>query len=377
MNLREIRAKSVLNSYGKIDSWFISRYGMNLYRGCEHNCAYCDGRAENYFVEGEFGHDLAVKVNALEVLGRELPRIEGNMRTGAGFIMIGGGVGDSYQPVEERYRLTRRVLQLLREFGYPAHVLTKSTLVLRDIDILKEINQRSRAMVSFSFSSMDEGISAIFEPGVPSPGDRLKALIRFKREGLACGMFLLPLIPYITDLPDMVEECVARAAEAKLDCVIFGGMTLKDGRQRAYFFRVLEEYYPSLVPEYHNLYRNGERGNPEKVYSEAINMLFGAIARKYRLPLRIPPSVYGDVLKGNDRVVVILEHMDYLLRMMGKPSPYGRAAYSISRLKEPLSSRVSDLRGIRGVGKVTERIIREILETGSSSYYRDLMVGSA
>ncbi len=98
-------------------------------------------------------------------------------------------------------------------------------------------------------------------------------------------------------------------------------------------------------------------------------MFFGEIARKYRVPARVPQSVYGDLLKGNDLVVVILEHIDYLLRLKGKPSPYGRAAYSISQLKEPLDSVESDLRGIKGVGKVTERIVWEILETGSSSYY--------
>jgi len=99
VTIREIEAKSILRKHKKIDSWFISHYGMNLYRGCSHNCAYCDGRSEGYYVDGEFGEDVTAKVNAIEVLRRELDPKRKRIPLKRSFIMVGGGVGDSYQPI--------------------------------------------------------------------------------------------------------------------------------------------------------------------------------------------------------------------------------------------------------------------------------------
>ena len=166
MTVHEILAKSILRTRTTIDSWFISRSGMNLYRGCQHNCSYCDGRAERYRIDGVFGEDVAVKKNAIEILRRELnPRRKRRPLTGC--ILLGGGVGDSYQPVEHHYRLARQVLQLLRTCRYPVHILTKSVLVERDLEIIGDIHDQCGALVSGSFSSVDDDISAVFEPGVP------------------------------------------------------------------------------------------------------------------------------------------------------------------------------------------------------------------
>ena len=99
MTIREIEAKSILRKHKKIDSWFISHYGMNVYRGCSHNCVYCDGRSEGYYVDGEFGEDVTAKVNAIEVLRRELDPKRKRTPFKRSFIMVGGGVGDSYQPI--------------------------------------------------------------------------------------------------------------------------------------------------------------------------------------------------------------------------------------------------------------------------------------
>jgi DNA repair photolyase len=194
LTIREIEAKSILRKHKKIDSWFISRYGINLYRGCTHNCVYCDGRSETYYVDGEFGRDVTVKVNAIELLRRELDPKRKRVPFKRSFIVMGGGVGDSYQPLERKYELTRKALELMYEYNLPVHMLTKSTLIKRDIDILKKISEQSRAVVSFSFSSVDDKISAVFEPGVPPPDERLNTISFFKNDGIACGMFLLPVI---------------------------------------------------------------------------------------------------------------------------------------------------------------------------------------
>ncbi|HDN82080.1 MAG TPA: radical SAM protein, partial [Methanomicrobia archaeon] len=375
MTIKEIEAKSILRKHKKIDSWFISHYGMNLYRGCAHNCVYCDGRSEKYNVDGEFGEDVTVKVNAIELLRRELKPKRKRIPLKKSFIMIGGGVGDSYQPIEKSYQLTRKALELMYEYNLPVHMLTKSTLIERDIDILKNINEQNRAIVSFSFSSVNDKISSIFEPGVPPPSERLKTLAFFKSEGIPCGMFLLPVIPFITDKQELMEESVRKASEVGLDFVIFGGMTLKDGRQKDYFFNVLKEHYPDLIPKYQKIYTADKWGQASGEYYNSINLTFNRIAKKYKMPKRIPYALFKDTLSENDLVIVILEHIDYFLKLEGRRSPYGYAAYSISKLKEPLSSMKGELRKLKGIGRTTEGIILEILETGTSSYYEKLLRG--
>jgi len=375
VTISEVEAKSILRKHRKIDSWFISHYGMNLYRGCTHNCVYCDGRSEGYYVEGEFGRDVAVKVNAVDILKRELDPKRKRTPFKCSFIMVGGGVSDSYQPLEKKYELTRRALEVIYEYNFPVHMLTKSTLIERDIDILKNINERSRAIVSFSFSSVDDSISAVFEPGVPPPSRRLETIKRFKDAGIACGMFLLPVIPFVTDTPELIEAAVRKASEVGIAFIIFGGMTLKEGRQKDYFFNATKERYPDIAAKYKNIYSYSKWGEPSKEYADAINLAFNTIAIKYKVPMRIPPALYRDILSENDRVIVMLEHIDYLLKMQGTKSSLGYAAYSISQVKEPLSDMKSELRKIKGVGEKAEDIILDILDKGTSAYYEQLLLG--
>lgn len=371
--IREIEAKSILRKNKKIDSWFLSRYGMNLYRGCTHNCVYCDGRSEGYYVEGEFGTDVSVKINALEILQRELDSRRKRTPFKPGYVMVGGGVGDSYQPVEEKYGLTRKTLALLSEKKLPVHVLTKSTLVKRDMDLLQKINETKKAIVSFSFSSTDEATSRIFEPGVLSPQKRLETIAFFKENGIACGMFLLPVIPFITDTKELLEKTIQDAKDVGVDFIIFGGMTLKDGKQKEYFFNILQRNYPKLLLEYQTIYKGSKWGEATHDYYDQLHCIFNALMKQNKIPKRIPPELFKDILSQNDLVIVILEHIDYLLKLEGKRSPFGYAAYSLSQLQVPVSSMLSQLQTIKGVGNTTEKIIEEIIKTGGSKYYERLL----
>jgi len=372
ITVHEITAKSLLRKMKRIDSWFLAAYGMNIYRGCEHNCLYCDGRAEKYQVEGEFGFEVSVKINAIELLERELDPKRKRTPFRKGYICIGGGVGDSYQPIEKKYKLTQQVLELLCEKDFPVHILTKSHLVLRDIDLLKKINEKKRVIVSFSLSSARDDISKQFEPLASSPSQRLEAAKQLKEAGIAVGIFLLPVIPFVTDTKEIITDTLEKVQNANLDFIIFGGMTLKDGRQKDFFYNTLGELYPELLPAYKSIYRSdhwgSKWGNATGEYYTSIQQTFNEAIRQYRLPQRIPPEFYVDLLDENDKVAVILEHIDYFLKSRGKTSPYGYAAYSISQLKEPLSNMKSNLCSLKGVGKVTERIILEILNSGKSSF---------
>ena len=137
----------------------------------------------------------------------------------------------------------------------------------------------------------------------------------------------------------------------------------------------LKENYPHLIPEYSNIYKKDIWGSPVSSYQESIHKTFNTISKKYKIPRRIPASLFKDILSENDLVRVILEHLEYLLKLEGKESSYRWTANSIAKLNEPLSKMKKDLRRINGVGPTTERIILEILETGTSSYYEKLLTG--
>ena len=375
MAIKEILAKTILRTRKRIDSWFISNQGMNLYRGCIHNCVYCNGRNEKYQVNNIFGEDIEVKTNAIKILRKELKIKNKRKNPYKGFIMIGGGVGDNYQPVEEKYQLTRKTLQLLNNYRYPIHILTKSTLVERDIDILKEINQKNKVIISFSFSSTNNQISKIFEPGVPPPNERLNTIKKLKKEGFSCGIYLLPVIPFITDSPETIHETIKQAYLAHIDFIIFGGMTLKEGKQKEYFIKTLKKHYPDKIVEYENIYKNDKWGNAIFPYYKSINQTFNTIMDEYHIAKRIPADLFKKILEENDYISIILDQIDYILKTYGRKSPYGYASYQISQQITPISNIKTHLRNIKGIGPVTEKIILEILETKTSKYYEKLLYG--
>jgi DNA repair photolyase len=315
-----ISAKSLLRWSRRIDSWFVSRAGMNLYRGCGHGCAYCDGRAEKYRVEGDFSGEIGVKVNALRLLERELAgaglaaSAQGELWAeeagprGSGFILLGGGVGDSYQPAEDRHGLARGALEMLEAHDLPVHVLTKSTLVLRDADILGRIHSRRRAVVSFSISTIDDSLAAVFEPGAPPPSLRLAAMAELTRQGIPCGLFLLPVLPFLTDSPEQITRAVQAAAKAGARFILFGGMTLKAGRQMEHYLGVLQAHSPELVQRTRALYPPDPWGSARGSYYRGIGKAFSDAVITQGTPVRMPLELFGDIVSPEDRARVLVEH---------------------------------------------------------------------
>lgn len=372
MKIHEIEAKSILRKSKKIDSWFMSYYGMNIYRGCVHDCVYCDGRSEKYQVHGNFAEEIAIKINAIEILNRELNPERKRKPFKRGYILLGGGVADSYQPAEEEYEMIHKVLQIIEKYNFPVHILTKSILVRRDLDILKRIHKKNGVLVSFSFSSMNKKLCNIFEPGVPSPGMRLALIKYLRNQGIPSGIFLMPVIPFLSDSPKMIEQVFLNASKVGVQYIIFGGMTLKEGRQKDYFMEVLRKNYPELENEYEMIYRNNKWGNAISEYSQSINQTLNLIASHYKIPLRIPDYLWRNILSENDRIIAYLEQIDYLLKLKGSSSPYGYAAYSLSKLDLSIRSIQSNLMSVKGVGRITQRLIKEIIETGTCKLYKSL-----
>jgi DNA repair photolyase len=364
MTVTEIQARSILRRFGRIDAWFVARSGMNLYRGCSHDCSYCDGRAEKYRVEGEFGQEVSVKTNAVEVLARELvPRRRTAVPRWSGFVVLGGGVGDSYQPAEERCGLARRTLELLETLAVPVHVLTKSTLVLRDADILARMAAAGRAIVSFSLSSADDGVSAVFEPGVPAPSQRLRALESLAARGIPGGIFLMPVIPHVTDSRAMIDDALRAAAGAGARYAVFAGMTLKEGRQKDHFLSVLSSARPDLLAPYARLYPGDPWGNAAGGYSAGLNHLFGELAMRCGVPPRIPRPLFEGLVQGDDLAVVLLDQAHAMRELAGRPSRLGRAAWQLSRPRAAGAP--------AGLDAEAEAFVAEVRRTGTARMYEE------
>ncbi|MBN1648267.1 MAG: radical SAM protein [Spirochaetales bacterium] len=374
--ITEIQAKSILRKYKRIDSWFISAYGINLYRGCTHNCVYCDGRTEKYQVEGNFGTDITVKTNAIELLEKELDPAGKRTPFKGGFMVICGGVSDAYQSFEKQHKLCRQTLELLCRFDHPVHILTKSTLVERDLDLLGEIHRQKRAVVSFSFSTVDDTTGRLLEPGVPPPSQRLKTIEKIKNAGLYCGMYLMPVVPFISDSAKMIAQAVAAGKTAGVDFIIFGGMTLKTGIQKDYFMNFIKIHFPELVQNYQAVYPGYDQwGSPAGRYIDTVQRRFLEAAGHYRMPMRMPASIWRPLVSQTELVMLILEQLDYLVKIRGKESPYGYAVHSLAKLDKPLDEcSCDDLVGLKGVGRFTAELILEILQNGTCGFYEKMLV---
>jgi hypothetical protein len=261
----------------------------------------------------------------------------------------------------------------MAEFSYPVQILTKSTLVGRDLDLLERINRQSRALVCFSFSSVDERISRIYEPGVPTPAERLETLKGAKSCGIPCGLFLLPVIPFVTDAGKLLERALQAAVDTGVDYLVFGGMTLKEGRQSGYFLGHLARHHPDVLDQYRKIYRGNRWGQATGEYYRRLHERFLRIAADYDLPLRMPPELFGDLLDDRDRIVVILDQLDYLFRLRGKASNYGSAARRIAGLAVPIREQLHTGEPLPGINAKVRALIDEILSTGSAELYEKLL----
>jgi DNA repair photolyase len=248
----EVRAKSVLNRVPDT-SPVPFRWTVNPYRGCTHACVYCFARRTHTYLDLDAGADfdsrVVVKVNAGEVLARELasPRWTGER------VALGTNV-DPYQRAEGRYRVTRDVLEALVEAGNPFSILTKGTLVLRDLDLLQAGARRAAVSVTTSVGSVDQAIWRSVEPGTPGPNRRLRMIGEVARAGLGGGVLMAPVLPYLTDSDEQLEETVGAAAAAGATWLSPLVLRLPAGA-REWWAEWLAREHPDKVDAYRALYR--------------------------------------------------------------------------------------------------------------------------
>ena len=223
---------------------------MNLYRGCTHGCIYCDSRSNCYQMNHEF-EDIEVKENAIELL-------ENTLRRKRKRCMIGtGSMSDPYMPLEAQLEYTRKALLLIEKYGFGATLITKSDRVLRDLDILKRINQKTKAVVQMTLTTADEALCKLVEPNVSTTKQRFEALKILRDNNIPTVVWLCPVLPYINDTEDNIRRILDMCVEAKVRGIIcFGmGLTLREGN-REYFYRQLDKSFPGLKERYIREYGN-------------------------------------------------------------------------------------------------------------------------
>jgi DNA repair photolyase len=274
--IRDITAKTLLSSAKRPDPWFGIKYTMNLYRGCQHQCIYCDSRSECYRIEN-FA-DVLVKVNAIDLLKKELPRkrVKGTIGTGS--------MSDPYLPLEAERRLTRQALEVIAQQQFPVHVITKSDRVTRDIDLLREIS-RIYAAVSFTITTADDDLGKKLEPGAPIVSRRLVAMQQLAEAGIMTGVMLMPVLPFLEDNADNIAAIVTRAHECGASYILAAfGMTLRD-RQRAYYYAQLDRLFPGLRPQYERRY--GQRYSATARNPQQLEQVFNELCTRYGVATRM------------------------------------------------------------------------------------------
>ncbi len=362
--------KTILNKGKRADHWFWTRYGAYPYLGCQHGCAFCYSRERKYiphkpqeaaatYDEGadEFSHLIKVKENAPQLLCSALGRVPVDLVFTA-----------DYQPAERKFQVSRHMLEVCLELGFPVFVLTRSPLVLRDLDLLTAINEHSRAVVAFSIivtpGSDNYGAISRLEGLSPNAEKRFRAMEQVAKAGILTGTVAMPLLPGLCDHDKNLRALADWTAGHGGMFVLGGGLTLAD-QQKLFFMHILERNHPDLVPLYQRLYPAGS-------YAQA--RPWGSVGLRLRehcqiagISDRIPrPIIPGEKKALNKRIVEKLAYQLHTLELENA-SPnqvwaLRKASWAVEDLEQDIGLiyRSLGLKGLESMPDVSPQLAREI-----------------
>ena len=361
------RPKTILNKHKRADHWFWTRYSAYPYIGCQHGCEFCYCREEKYYPYedvNDFAYVIKAKENAPALLRRALSRAPVDL------VFTG-----DYQPAEHKFGLSRQMLEVCYDLGFPVFILERSPLVLRDLDLLQGIKVRATAVVAFSILSTPDspGYERVrqIERLAPRLEKRFEAMAQIAGTGILTGTCMMPVLPGLSDDDGTLEDVVRWTADHGGRFVLCGGLTLAD-QQRDYFFTVLRERFPDLL----NLYRSHY---PEEGYGPShgrwhkVALRIKELCEKHGISDRITrPIIPGDKRTLNKRMVEALANQLYYMELNGEPSrrvwAYRKAAWAIEDTPQDLGliyrqMGVKGLESIKNVGpklaQVVEALIRQ------------------
>ncbi len=281
--MKYIPAKTILSGYAAHHSWFGNNYNMNIYKGCSHGCIYCDSRSECYHVDNF--DEVRAKENALTVLEHELrsKRKKGVIATGA--------MSDPYNTLEKEHCLTRGALVLMNTHRFGVSIVTKSDLITRDIDLLKQIQVHSPVLVKLTITTCDDELCTKIEPYVAISSKRFAAVKALSDAGIFTGIMLMPVLPFLEDNEENISGiiCLAYESGAKFIYPAFG-VTLRQN-QRLWYYKKLDEQFPTLTQKYIQQFGNAyECRSP---HAKALWQLFRKQCDRYGLLYKME-----DIIKG-------------------------------------------------------------------------------
>jgi len=263
MLYKHVKYDSLLNKITKKDLLFTGNYTLDPYQNCEFGCKYCDSALDE---------TIYIKNNAVQLLEEEMETIK------EGTIII-GSVHDPYQEIEKEYKITRNLLKIIKQHNFSCHILTKSNLILRDIDILSKI---SKCLVTVSIITLNYGLCSIFEENIPSSKERLRMVEKLSENGIRSGIAIMPILPFIVE--GELENIVETASKHKADYILHKHLELK-GDQKKVFLKALEKFNPSLINRYEKLYEDSYM--PSQTYIFNVKDILGKLCANYKVKNRI------------------------------------------------------------------------------------------
>ncbi len=266
--------------------------GMNLYRGCAHGCVYCDSRSVCYQFTHAF-EDIEVKQNAPELLEEILRKKRKKI------VISTGSMSDPYQPCERELKLTRRCLELIEKYSFGASVITKSDLVLRDIELFDSINRKAKGVLQMTLTIADDRLSRLLEPNVCTTSRRYEVLKKFQERNIPAVVWMTPILPFLTDTEENLRTILAYCFDAGVKGIVLfnAGLTLRDG-DREYYYRALDRHFPGLSDEYRKRYGNAyEVNSPD---SEKLMRIFRSECEKHGV-IHDPDACFRYIAEIPDR----------------------------------------------------------------------------
>lgn len=355
---QEYKARRILNVHKHVDSWFFDKYSAHPYIGCTFGCEFCYCRERRYLAgrdPDDFDRIIRVKVNAAKRLRREL----------ADKTLDVISCGDWQVPAERDYRLSRRMLEVVHDLGFPLFVVERSPLLVRDLDLLVEINRRAWVGVVYSISTLDPSVKQAFEPKSPGVRLRLAAIAELAKAGILVGTTLMPILPGVADDDAYLEEVIVATKEHGGRFVLAGGLTMS-GPQAERVWRVVDHFFPQTRSLYEGLYA-GRAYTPPRSSTSDLSRRVRALCEKHEVADRMPRWIHPGPLGVNRWVAEQLFLKTWELQLDEADErriwAYRRAAWAVDELAVGLETLYNKegLEGLKALPGLGERIATQVV----------------
>jgi DNA repair photolyase len=355
------KTRSILNKHKRPDTWFWIRYTAYPYIGCQHGCEFCYCREKKYAPYDEvslFSSRIKVKENAPALLRKALMKAK----------VDAVAVGD-YQPAERKYELSRRMLEVCADLRFPVFILERSPLVLRDLDLLQEINRQTYVTVVFSIIhtaySPDADIISRIERLAPPPEERFRAMQVLAEKGIRTGISFMPILPELCDTDENIDLVIRQTKDNGGQFVLAGPLTLAN-QQKQYFFNFLESNFPNLLPVYKDFYPQKSYAPPGG-YWRNVGLKVRQTCKKYDVPDRMPrPLIPGEKRVLNKQIVQMLSDKTYNMELDGDPEyriwSYRKAAWAVEDMEQDIGLVYAQMgrKGLESIPAIGKSISKEI-----------------